>query len=429
MSSNLAIAYGLPEPQTPGIEQGEIDIPEGIKQHKDNIIQFPKKLSWKNFFRVKSRYKVAYGGRGSAKSWSFARALLLKAAENPLRILCTRELQNSIKDSVWKLLTDQIEEMGLQEFYDYGQGYIRSTCGSEFIFKGLRSNAKEVKSMEKIDICWVEEASSVSEASWKLLIPTIRAPGSEIWITFNPDLEDDPVYKRFIANEHPNALVMKINFTDNPWFGDELREEMLYDKRVDYNSYLHVWEGFCRSASDAQILFGKWRSDTFERPKTAIPMYGADWGFAVDPTVLIECFVHEKKLFIEYEAYKVRCDIDDTPALFDKVPQSKEFFIRADCARPETINYLKRHGYPKCKGVSKWAGSVEDGIAHMRSYEEIIIHERCIHTKIEARMYSYKVDERTSDILPIVVDKHNHCMDAIRYALEPLIVRKGARVL
>lgn len=396
---------------------------------KSNVIKFPNKLSWKRFFCVPSRYKVAYGGRGSAKSWSFARALLIKGARRKLRILCTRELQVSIKDSVWKLLVDQIEELGLQEYYEYGQGFIRSTCGTEFIFKGLRTNAQEIKSMEKIDICWVEEASSVSENSWRLLIPTIRATGSEIWITFNPDLEDDPVYKRFITNPHPKAMVAKINYSDNPWFGDELREEMEYDKKVDYNSYLHVWEGYCRSASDAQILFGKWRSDVFEMPKDVIPLFGADWGFAVDPTALVKMFVKERKLFIEHEAYKVRCDIDDTPALFDTIPGSRDYPIRADSARPETINYMKRHGYPRILGVKKWAGSVEDGIAHMRHYEEIIIHERCKHTKNEARLYSYKVDERTGDILPVVVDLHNHCMDAVRYGLEPLISRKGARVL
>jgi phage terminase large subunit len=392
-------------------------------------VQFPRKLSYRNFFRCPSRYKVAYGGRGSAKSWSFARALIIMGAEKPLRILCTRELQVSIKDSVYKLLVDQIDELGLSGYYEVGKGFIRSFCGTEFIFKGLRTNAQEIKSMEKIDICWVEEASSVSEASWRLLIPTIRAPGSEIWITFNPDLEDDPVYKRFITTEHPNAIVVKINFTDNPWFGNELYEEMLYDKKVDYDAYLHVWEGFCRSASDAQILYKKWRVDQFERPKGITPLFGADWGFAVDPTTLISCFVDKKKLYIEHEVYRVRCDIDHTPELFSNIPESKDYIIRADNARPETINYMKRHGFPKMKGVSKWAGSIEDGITHMRHYEEIIIHERCKHTKEEARLYSYKIDDRTGDILPVVLDKHNHCMDAIRYALEPLIVRKGARVL
>jgi phage terminase large subunit len=404
----------------------QYEVPVGLP---DNVIRFPRKLSYKTFFKRRARYKVAFGGRGSGKSWNFARALLLLAAESKIRVLCTRELQVSIKDSVYKLLVDQISAMDLGSYYEWGAGFIRSTCGSEFIFKGLRSNAQEIKSMEAIDICWVEEASSVSNASWELLIPTIRKPGSEIWITFNPDLEDDPVYERFVKNQRPNSIVEKVNFTDNPWFDDVLREEMLYLKEVDYNAYLHVWEGHCRSASDAQILFGKWRSDIFERPKGIVPLFGADWGFAVDPTALVCMWPHEERLFVEYEAYKVRCDLDDTPALFDRVPDARKFVIRADSARPETISHMRRHGYPKIQGVKKWPGSVEDGIAHMRQYKEIIIHERCGHTKEEARLYSYKVDERTGDILPIVVDKHNHCMDAIRYGLEPLIKRKGARVL
>ena len=399
---------------------------EVSEEASNTRVSMPRKLSF--LLQKKQRYKIAYGGRGSAKSWTFARALLILAANKCVRILCARELQNSIKDSVYKLLCDQIVDMELEDYYDVGAGYIRSACGSEFIFKGLRTNAQEIKSMEKIDICWVEEAQSVSEASWELLIPTIRAPGSEIWITFNPDLEDDPVYTRFIKRKRPNAIVVKINYWDNKWFPDVLREEMEYDKKNDYEAYLHVWEGYCRSASDAQILRGKWKVDLFTMPKGIIPLYGADWGFSTDPTALTRSFIHEDTLFVDYEAWGLRVELDKTAALFDLVPGARNYVIRADNARPETISYMKRHGYPKIQGVKKWPGSVEDGIEYMRSYKQIVIHERCRHTAMEAKLYSFKVDKRTGDVLPDVEDKNNHCMDSIRYAHQPLIRQKGVRL-
>lgn len=193
-------------------------------------------------FSSPARYRVAYGGRGSAKSWGFGRMAVVRAYEKPRRILCARELQNSIKDSVHRLLADQINELGLPGF-QIGESFIRHVNGSEFIFKGLRTNASEIKSMEGIDICWVEEAQKVTEDSWNVLIPTIRAPGSEIWVTFNPEEKKDATSQRFIENPPPDALIAKVNWNQNPWFPEELRREKDYLKRVDPESYLHVWEG------------------------------------------------------------------------------------------------------------------------------------------------------------------------------------------
>jgi hypothetical protein len=189
-----------------------------------------------------ARYRGAYGGRGSAKSWAFARMAALKAYEKPRRILCARELQNSIKDSVHKLLAAQIEQLKLSGF-QIGESFIRHVNGSEFIFKGLRTNTSEIKSMEGIDIAWVEEAQKVSQESWEVLIPTIRKPDSEIWITFNPEFKTDPTSQRFIENPPPNSRIVKINFDDNPWFPEELRQEMEYLKSIDFATYKHVWEG------------------------------------------------------------------------------------------------------------------------------------------------------------------------------------------
>jgi len=370
------------------------------------------------------RYRVAYGGRAGAKSWEFARQLIVRAAREKLRVLCTREYQRSIKDSVHRVLRDQVSLLRMDGNYDVGEAYLRSHIGSEFIYKGLRYNVDEVKSTEGLDIAWVEEAHTTSAQSWEVLIPTIRKPGSEIWVSFNPDQDDDPTYKRFIENPPDNAIVVKVGFQDNPWVSDETLEEMEYLKRVDYEAYLHVWEGFTRTHTDAQVLKGKYRSEAFEPEGFDGPYFGADWGFSVDPTVLIKCWVHDKKLYIEHEAYGIGVETDDLPELFGRIDGAKDHVIRADNARPENVSYVKRHGFSRITSCSKWPGSVEDGVSKLRSFEEIIIHPRCKHTAEEARLWSYKTDRLTGDVLPELVDKHNHCWDAIRYAIEPLIQRK-----
>ena len=368
-----------------------------------------------------NRYKIIYGGRGAARSWSVARALLILAAQRPLRVLCARELQKSIQDSVHRLLKDQIGLLGLP--YHVTEREIRHANGSLFLFEGLRYNITKIKSLEGVDICWVEEAERVSEDSWNVLIPTIRKPGSEIWITFNPDQESDPTYRRFVLQPPPNAWVEKVSWRDNPWFPDELRAEKDYLMRVDPDAAAHVWEGGCRQATDAQILRGKWIVEEFDpEPSWDGPYHGADFGFAQDPTTLVRCYVHNRRLYIDREAYHIGLELDHTAAYWERhVPGFARYAIRADSARPESISYLRRHGVNRIEGVPKWRGSVEDGIAHLRQYEAIVIHPRCRHTIDEARHYSYKVDPRTGDILPQIVDAHNHMIDAIRYALAPLI--------
>ena len=368
------------------------------------------------------RYRIAYGGRGSSKSWEFARRLLVMSMQKKIRVLCTRELQNSIKDSVHYLLISQVEEMGLEGNFTWTDRSLKSTIGSEFIYKGMRFNSREIKSTEGVDIAWVEEAQSTSEESWEVLVPTIRKPGSEIWITFNPDQEEDPTYSRFVKNTPQNSCLALVNHVDNPWFPEELKAEMEYLRRVDYNAYLHVWEGQCRSYTDAQIFHGKWHVEPFEHHADWDgPYFGADWGFSQDPTVLIRSYIHNRTLYIENEVYGVGVDIDKTPAMFDTIENAKFHTIYADNARPETISYMQRNGYPRIKSCKKWAGSVEDGIAHIRGYDRIVIHPRCVHMASEARLYSYKMDRLTGDILAKIDDKHNHCWDAVRYALGPLI--------
>ena len=199
-----------------------------------------------------ARYIVLYGGRGGAKSWGVARWLIIRALSEGIRVLCTREVQKSISESVKKLLSDQIQAMGLASKFEIQRDYIRALeSGAEFFFEGLKGGADKIRSYEGIDVCWVEEAHSVSEDSWRTLTPTIRKPGSQIIVTFNPQLKSDPTFMRFVTNRPSNAVVKKISWRDNPWFPEVLRVEMEDMKRDDYDSYLNVWEGFCK-----QILSG-----------------------------------------------------------------------------------------------------------------------------------------------------------------------------
>ena len=218
------------------------------------MIELPEKLGF--LLTEKYRYKGAYGGRGSAKSWTFARALLLLGATKKLRILCAREVQKSIKQSVHKLLGDQILAMGLEGFYEVLETEIRGKNGTEFSFSGLATHTVDsIKSYEGCDICWVEEAHAVSKRSWDVLIPTIRKEGSEIWISFNPELETDETYQRFVANPPPDSKIVRMNYTDNPWFSDVLEQERLHCKLTDPKGYDNIWEGKCLPAAAGAIFF------------------------------------------------------------------------------------------------------------------------------------------------------------------------------
>ena len=372
-----------------------------------------------------SRYQVYYGGRGGRKSWEVARAILIRAMRNRLLILCTREMQNSISDSVYRLLSDQIEKMGMNYFYDIQKTTIKGINGSEFIFKGLNGlTIDSIKSLEGVDICWVEEAQSVSDKSWQILIPTIRKAGSQIFVTFNPDLPDDPVMHRFVNNTPPNTYIAKVSYLDNPDCPDVLKQEADYLKKIDYDAYSHIWLGEVRMHSEAQVFKGKYKIEAFEVDDTfGDPLNGADWGFSTDPTVTTRVYIKDRTLYVRHESYKVGCEIDHTPALFEKIPDVKDYFIRADNARPEMISYMRRQGF-KIKAAEKWDGCAEDRIDFMRNFKMIVVHPDCRHTAEEMRLYSYKVDKRTGDVLPELVKKHDHCIDSIGYSLTPMIKHK-----
>lgn len=359
--------------------------------------------------------------------------LLVAAMKRPMRILCAREIQKTITASVHHLLKTQIEEMGIGKHFKVLNSAILGINGSQFLFCGLRTNVDEIKSMENIDVVWVEEAQAVSESSWSILIPTIRKNGSEIWVTFNPMDEADPTYKRFVLKPPPGCVSVEINWPDNNWFPDTLKAEKDYDYSVDPEAAAHIWEGKTRKLNDAQVLRGRWIVEDFEPQENwGGPYQGADWGFAVDPAVMMRCWDYDMKLWIEYEAYGVGVDIDQLPVLFGSIPKARDYVTRADSSRPDTINYVKKthevngqliEGFSRLTACPKRHGSIEDGVEFLRSYKQIIIHPRCKHTIQEAYLYSYKRDPKSGDILPIIIDRHNDCMDSIRYALFPLIYR------
>jgi phage terminase large subunit len=248
------------------------------------------------------RYKVAYSGRGAAKSWSFARALLIQGQIRPLRILCAREIQKSIGDSVHKLLSDQIQAMGMSGFYEIQKATILGRNGTEFIFAGLKHNIDNIKSLESCDICWVEEAQTVSRESWEKLIPTIRKPQSEIWVSFNPGLDSDDTYKRFVADRPPRSKVTALTWRDNPWFPHVLRDEMEHLRDRDPRAYEHIWEGVCRSAVEGAIYEAEIRDAEFEGRICRVPYDRAApvhtaWDLGFQDTVAIWMF---QKVGFEY---------------------------------------------------------------------------------------------------------------------------------
>jgi phage terminase large subunit len=374
------------------------------------------------------RYYVYYGGRGSGKSHSIARYLVISALQGPLKILCTRELQNSITESVYVLLKDIIQRYELERYFSVKNTSIDCVNGSTFIFKGLAHNIESVKSTEGVDICWIEEADKVSQNSWDILIPTIRKPDSKIIVSFNPTHDDDPVYEMFIKIGQPNSVTQKVNYSDNPYFPYVLQQELEHMRATDYDRYLHVWEGELRTISDAQVFKGKYVVQEFETDRTQAFYHGMDFGFSKDPTTIIRCFVRGRSLFIDREQYGHHVEINNIPSMIHRICEGSGTMlwrIKADAARPETISYLKNLGY-NVEAGAKWAGSVEEGIEYLKSFQSIVIHPSCTHTIEEFRRYSYKIDKRTNDILPIVVDDYNHCIDAIRYAISDLIKRRAS---
>lgn len=411
--------------------------------NEEPTILIPKRMELLLYPR---RFKVFYGGRGSGKTANVVSYLIEKARFRNSRVGCFREIQNSIKESSYAELVDEINRKGHAQEYRCVDGEItHHTTRSKFVFRGLWRNITAIKGMAGLTDVFCEESENISQVSWDTLIPTVRAAGSEIIIVFNPNKETDPTWTNFVEPyidkmvdgiyQDDDIVVVNVNYVHNPWFTEELKQHMNQMKAVDYDRYLWVYEGKFNKRSDEQVFGGKWRTDNFEvKPEWHGPYFGMDFGFSTDPTAMVEVYIEElpggrRNIYINREYGKVGLEITDTPAAMEQSFQmAKRARWYADCARPETISHIKRSGFD-IHPCTKWPGSVEDGVTWLRGCDSIIIHERCKEMQNEAAMYSYKVDKLTGNVLTDIVDAYNHYWDAVRYALNDHIVQRGSGML
>lgn len=392
-------------------------------------IKFP---SWHvKLDEPKARYIVLKGGRGSAKSETVARKLLLKGASSKRRILCCREFQKSIRESVHATLVAAYQEMGLEHVYHHTERTLVGNNGTEFLFEGLHSNISQIKSLHGITDVWVEEAETVEANSWSTLGPTIRTPGSQIYVTFNPREEEDATSVMF-AGQRNDSVILTVNWQMNPFFPEILRKDKDREYKTNPDLAAHVWGGEYRRNSDAQIFANKVRLELFEPQNDWDgPWYGLDFGFSRDPLSCHEYWGKGNTLYVRREAWGIGVELNDIPSVLRDgnsvsrgIPRLKKIrhTIRADNSRPETISHLRSLGLDVV-AADKWPGSVEDGISYLRSLDAIVIHpEDCPNASREARYYSYKVDRNTGKVTNKVIDAHNHFWDDCRYALQPAIM-------
>lgn len=365
-----------------------------------------------------ARYKGVFGGRGSGKSHFFAELMIEAHITGKTDSVCVRENQKSLQQSVKKLLESKIEKLNAGDYFEVQDKRILAKNGGLIIFEGMQNHtAESIKSLEGFDRAWVEEAQTMSAKSLEMLRPTIRKPNSELWFSWNPRLDTDPVDDLLRgANPPPNSIIVKANYMDNPWFPDVLQQEMEYDLKRDFDRYQHVWLGGYLRNSEARV-FKNWRVEECEPDASNIIRLGADWGFSIDPSVLIRSWADGKTLYIDYEAYMIGCEIDVLPDLFMTVPDAELWPLIADSARPETISYMRKHGFPKILPAIKGARSLEEGVEFLKSFN-IIVHPRCKHLIDELTLYSYRTDPASGQVVSILEDKNNHCIDALRYACE-----------
>ena len=392
---------------------------------RDIKARFPPKLAM--LFKP-SRYKIIYGGRGGGKSWAVARALLLLGTQKPIRVLCAREFMASISDSVHKLLSDQIDALGMGEFYHVEKATISGDNGTEFRFAGIRTNVQQVKSFEGIDICWCEEAANISKASWETVIPTIRADGSEIWITLNPELESDETYKRFVLNPPPRSQIVKINWSDNPWFPAVLHDEMELLRDRDPDAWLNIWQGETRQMLDGAIYAVELRKAQEEGRICSVPY---------DATKPVHCFYdlgwadHTVIWMAQTVAMQTRIidHIEGSQRPLDSYLhelQSKPYIYGTDwlphdarakaLGSGKSIEELMRAKGRKVRIVPQL--SVTDGINAVRTVfgNMWFDAERCADGLQALRHYRYEVDvdSKVLDRRPLH-DHASHSADALRY--------------
>lgn len=397
------------------------------------------------------RYKGAKGGRSGGKSHQFCELAAGKLAADPkFKVAGIREIQKSIKYSLKSLLEKKIYDQGASYLFDM-QGQEIKRIGDEgvAIFLGMQDHtADAVKGLEDFDLGLVDEANALSVTSIKKLTPTFRKQGSEIWFAWNPDSEEDAVDKFFAANEgHPDFTLLEVNIYDNPHVSDTAWSEYQREKeraeaarirvaearsaRQDpedadlaiLDVFNHVWLGHYDKRSQ-RIVFHNWREGEVDTPDNIVWFYGVDWGFASDPLAGLRfCFPSDETLYVTHETGGVGVRNEDVPGKLEELPGIAKWPARADNARPEMIDYVRRNGLPLLRAARKGKGSVEDGYSFLQSLQ-IVVHPRCQNVKRELKTHSYKVVKHTGEILPVVEDKDNHWIDSLRYGSEGLH-RKG----
>ena len=396
-----------------------------------------------------ARYKGAKGGRASAKSHFFAEKLVRRCVAHTTRAVCIRETQNSIDQSVHQLLADKVKHFGLERELKVTDKYIEGRRNDSLItYKGMQNHTAEaVKSTEGADVAWVEEAQSLSKRSLTVLRPTLRKPFSELWFSWNPASPLDAVDDLFCNEKPAGAALVHVTYKDNPWLSRESYDEMIHDRTRDLDRYSHVWLGQYRKLSSARV-FKNWRvgaREEFDIKGKAL-RFGSDFGFSVDPCVLVGCYVVGRTLYVFAEAYSVGCELDHTPFLFagcrdprinllnpeglaslpferqqewKGIPGCHKWAITADSADPQLISYMQRHGFEQMKPAIKGANSVNEGVEFLKSYD-IVVHPDCVNAIDELTSYSFKIDKLTEQVLPVLEDKKNHVIDALRYSVEDM---------
>lgn len=408
--------------------------------------------------RQEARNYLLSGGRSSAKSWSVAYWLLAEGARKPLRMLCVREVQHSIERSSAQLLRDLAMKHKCFDGWSWNQTEIRHKNGSSITFVGLSNVSREnLRSFEAVDLVWCEEAHALSAESLRVLLPTIRQEGSRLFFTYNPQIAPaDPV--EAIVKPMPATVRVHVTFKDCEIFLSSVTRAMIeHDRAHNFALYEHVWEGLPLAFSESRVFKNfsvqdfsyeelrlQWESEETKEPlpspdsffsadyskiirewrrkKVVGLLYGCDWGFAADPSAGVRCFYSPdgKRLFIEYEYYAIGTTVDKLPGeLIKSLPAiEKAGQVRGDASRPELIKHVVAHGIPGMKACRKWKGSIEDGIQHLQSLEQIVVHPRCVNTIDELRVFSHLVDKHTGAILPELEDANNHLLDSVRYGAE-----------
>lgn len=412
---------------------------------KARVVEIPKITA--NFTQP-ARTRVFKGGRSSGKTRGLAKRSAIRVyqlAELGVSgvFLASREHLNSLDESSMEEIKQAIaSEPFLADYFDVGEKYIRTKNRRiDYAFAGLRHNLDSIKSKARIIGNWTDEGESVSEVAWRKLIGTLREGGegwlAENWISYNPESPEAPTHLRFIVNKADDCVVTEVNWRDNPFFPELSNKARLEDLRLRPDTYDHVWEGAFLTITEAQIFHGKFVVEDFTPDRTWDgPYQGGDFGFSQDPTAGVRCWIHDGCLWIEYEAGKTGLELDELGRyMCDNIPGFDQHVTFWDSARPESISHIKRpkkhaqderHPLPRSMGVEKWQGSIEDGVAFIRSFEKVVIHPRCTQTAREFRLYSYKIDRLTQQITTVIVDAYNHYIDSIRYALSPIIKNQGA---